>query len=234
MNNALKWTLISLPVLIGGYVIYVQVRKYKIPAQVPVPPVSPGITTSNGNSATVVPPYNTVVSSTACNFPLKKGSYNNTCVGSLQDALGVTIDNDFGSQTEGALYAKTGKKQIDSASDLSAVINQLNAIKLNSRVQILSRSGAKLAMYQNNQATVKYIEMLYDDTLKKVEHDVDNEEWNRLPFMINLTKGQKMKITDYQPVLEPDNKTGYIVLNCTAVGNRGYWMISPDSIAFVG
>lgn len=234
MNKVLKWTLISLPVLAGGYMIYSQVRKYRIPGQVPVPPVSPGITTSNGNSNTVVPPANTVVSSSACQFPLKKGSYNNTCVGPLQDALGIVQDNDFGSNTEAALYAQTGKKQIASASELSQVINNLNSVKLNSRVAVLSRSGAMLANYQANKAKVNYIEMLTDNSLKKVEHDVDNEEWNRLPLMINLTQGKKLKITDYAPVAYPDNKTGNIVLECTAVGNRGFWMVSPDSIAFVG
>lgn len=57
-------------------------------------------------------------------YPLAKGSkgYN---VGLLQQALlGLTIDNDFGSKTEAALVAQTGKKSVASQTEVLTIASK--------------------------------------------------------------------------------------------------------------
>lgn len=74
MRKEVKIALYSIPVLIGAYLIYRQLRK-------PKPTPAPKNTTTPPNP----PPPNTATST--CNYPLKKGMYNCDKVESLQYAL---------------------------------------------------------------------------------------------------------------------------------------------------
>lgn len=127
MNKAVKWTLISLPVLVGGYFIYTQVKRYsasKAPGAA-LPPAGGG-----GTGTTPV---------SACSFPLKKGSVG-VCVQQLQMALikyyGPSIlpkygaDGNWGAETEGAVKALTGTSGAQSFADqnsLNSTLEYLNA-----------------------------------------------------------------------------------------------------------
>ncbi len=127
MNKALKWTLILIPVLAGGYVIYTQIKKYN-GAKAPgtgTPPAGNG-TVNGGGGGTP-----------GCIFPLKKGS-TGSCVQQLQRALiayyGPSIlpkygaDGNWGSETDGAMKALTGTAaaSISSQADLDSTIQYLN------------------------------------------------------------------------------------------------------------
>ena len=85
-NNGFKWFLILLPVVAGGIVIYMQIKKSKSNQPGSLPGTTPSATTTPGNTG-------------GCNFPLKKGSINN-CVKQLQLALmakyGSTILPQYG------------------------------------------------------------------------------------------------------------------------------------------
>lgn len=110
----------SLPILIGGYLIYRQFAVKK-----------------DGNSdAPPPPPQPTPSSGATSDFPLSKGSRNET-VRALQILLNtalkaqgktlLTPDTIFGTKTENALFALTGKKSISSQSEFDAVKRQLAA-----------------------------------------------------------------------------------------------------------
>lgn len=121
MKPWLKWTLIALPLLVGGFIVVRRLRKPdEKPAPVPTPP-TPG-------AGEVKPPKPTTTSRTD-NFPLKRGSK-----GARVRALQVYIlnkdknalpkfgaDGDFGKETEDALIKLFGKKEIFDQAELNAI-----------------------------------------------------------------------------------------------------------------
>ena len=120
--------LVGIPVIIGGYLIYRQLRKPKpngLSDVAPPPNNNNNNTISNGNGNVEPAPAST--------FPLKKGSKNDT-VGTLQGLLNTSnlvnpklvIDNNFGSKTQAALVAVYGKNQIDDQNDLDNLRNKLS------------------------------------------------------------------------------------------------------------
>jgi hypothetical protein len=115
-NKTLQYVLFGLPVAVGIYLIVRQFRKPKDENPViPTPPIGGGGSGSGGSGS-----GGGSGSSRNDNFPLKKGSYGSN-VRRLQNALlklnssalpRYGADSDFGSETEAALVAQTGKSTI--------------------------------------------------------------------------------------------------------------------------
>lgn len=115
-----KNLLYAIPILAGGYLIYKQFTKAKATDVRDVPP----------------PPQ---LGSTAeiSEFPLKKGSRNNS-VKTLQSMLNaelskqgkplLVVDGIFGSKTEAALTLVTGKNTVQSAQELSSIQTEAKAV----------------------------------------------------------------------------------------------------------
>ena len=57
-------------------------------------------------------------------FPLGKGSKGSNVVLLQQALMGLVVDGIFGSQTEAALIAQTGKKSVASANEIIAIANK--------------------------------------------------------------------------------------------------------------
>lgn len=108
----------SLPILFGGYLIYRQFAVKKDGNSDAPPPPTPPLTPS----------------STSSDYPLKKGSRNET-VQALQTLLNTALkgqgktlliaDGIFGTKTETALFELTSKKSLNSASEFEYVKKQL-------------------------------------------------------------------------------------------------------------
>lgn len=128
LNKKLIWY--SLPVLLGGFLIYKQLSRGKqkgqdVPPPPTIPPSTGGGVNSGGNSAP------------AATYPLKKGSKNST-VGSLQSLLNtaltckgktlLVVDSNFGTKTETALFELTGKKSVANEADFNSVKSQLASL----------------------------------------------------------------------------------------------------------
>jgi len=129
MQTWVKWTLISVPILIGGFLIYKKLKKpdeeklnQEKPKDTPTPTPTP------------TPP------SKVEGFPIKKGS-KGAVVRELQNYL-LRIDSkslprfgadaSFGSETEGALKKITGKTSVDNQSEFDAIKNQAKTYKVGS------------------------------------------------------------------------------------------------------
>jgi hypothetical protein len=121
-NKKLIWY--SLPILVGGFLIYKQFSRGRDKRQdVPQPPQTGG--------------SGSIGSGSSSSYPLRKGSKNST-VGSLQSLLNtalscsgktlLVVDNDFGSKTESALSSLTGKTSISNSTDFEAVKKQLSSV----------------------------------------------------------------------------------------------------------
>jgi hypothetical protein len=145
MNKTLKYALFSIPVLVGGYLIYKQLRKPKSKAtntnvtlEDIKPPVTNPVTTNNTNETIYGKP---------CDFPLKKGVGSNShpCdwVKNLQWALNRVPEGDattqgcftqcnlkplvedgvFGPNTEALLKDTMAWTTIDNIEELDKVFN---------------------------------------------------------------------------------------------------------------
>lgn len=147
MNKALKITLIMLPILIGGGVIYAQVKKGQGKKQKDDLLNQLQKLINQGNSSNASSSQQQAAQAAAnqvqaikntgnsgCGYPLKKGS-KNSCVTQLQWALinsyGSAIlprygaDGDWGSETESAMLQLAGKNVISSSADLNDTIMQI-------------------------------------------------------------------------------------------------------------
>jgi hypothetical protein len=168
--------LVGIPVIIGGYLIYKQLRKPKPNGLSDViPPPSP----SNNNNNNQTP---------ASNFPLKKGSKNES-VGTLQGLLNTSnlvnpklvVDNSFGSKTETALLAAYGKNQIDDQTDLDNLRTKLS--KENSKSANLDWAWQLIDAY--NTGKYSSLKVKQKITLYGVDKNFQNQ-WERNNKNINL------------------------------------------------
>ena len=127
MNNFLKYSLIALPVLVGGYIVYRQLKPKKdksqdTPTPTPIPTTTPIVTSGGGGSAFQVRDA----------FPLKKGSRG----AKVKELQGYILkidknalprfgsDGDFGNETEGALQKLFAKQVVSSQSELDEIKNK--------------------------------------------------------------------------------------------------------------
>lgn len=120
MNKKLIWY--SLPILVGGFLIYKQFSRGKKQGQdvPPPPPPTPTPDPTGGRSVST--------------YPLRKGSKNST-VGSLQSLLNtalacqnktlLVVDDNFGSKTETALSSFTAKTSVANTTEFESIKKQL-------------------------------------------------------------------------------------------------------------
>ncbi len=121
-----NYLLISFALIVTGAGLYLGIKALKGTKKAPVqgggnPPQTGG----NKNTVYTNAGTNTNVSYTSSDFPLRMGS-RNTYVSQLQNSLqglgqNITADGIFGSQTQAALVAVTGKSTVDSAAELEAI-----------------------------------------------------------------------------------------------------------------
>jgi hypothetical protein len=124
MKTWIKVTLVAIPVLVGGFLVYKQLSKRK-GEKTPEPPSTPTPTPTPTPITTPTPP-------SGQGFPIKKGS-KGAIVRELQSYL-LRIDNkslpkfgldgDFGSETQAALKKITGKSSVDTQVDFDAIKNR--------------------------------------------------------------------------------------------------------------
>lgn len=123
MNPALKWTLISLPIIIGGYFILKAtgiIGKKKGKDKKQGDPENGVISSDGGGVKPVVQQY----------FPLKKGSRGEKVYELQQAILSVDptalpkfgADKDYGAETENAVVKLLGKKTVDSQDDIAQIL----------------------------------------------------------------------------------------------------------------
>lgn len=128
MNNGLKWALISLPILIGGFIVYRTLRPKapKLPSDNPLP--TSGDTKPTGGEFTPPP-------TPKQDFPMGLGSKGEK-VKELQEAIissGDSIaigflglggaDGKFGTGTEKAVKKFLGKTKVDNQADIDKIKN---------------------------------------------------------------------------------------------------------------
>lgn len=127
----------SIPILIGGFLIYKQFNRGKQRGQdVPQPPQPPAPDRTGSGSGSGSG------SGASSTYPLRKGSKNSQ-VSSLQSLLNtalscqgktlLVVDGDFGTKTETALSDLTGKKSVANANDFEAIKKQLASVCVESK-----------------------------------------------------------------------------------------------------
>ncbi len=243
MNKALKWTLILVPVAVGGVVIYTQLKKYAVPSKIPVPTNSNG--TLGQGAAAAVDQASGIPEATinTNNFPLKVGS-NNKYVGELQDVLGVTIDNKFGPATQSALQEQAGVSQVASLAHLNSIEDLIlqNDANTDAIAQKTSLSGSILSNYQNGAsggiAAASNITTLQDTNWIIVTQDPGSGNWIKGNSQIPLKAGTNLGTKYYVPYAV-DAYSGNLIVYCNGGNilsalfgsNIGYWMADPNAIS---
>jgi len=124
MNKALKWTLIALPIVVGGIIVYRKLRKDEVtPIDSGTPETKPTDTTPKEK------PKETTTTTSSVGFPIKKGS-KGAKVKELQNLIlrkdpkalpRFGVDGDFGSETEGALKRLFSKTSVENQAELDAI-----------------------------------------------------------------------------------------------------------------
>ena len=161
MNKGLKWALISLPILIGGFIVYRTLRpkapKPPKPSDTPIPTGGGGGGTPSGGGGGYTPPP-----SPKPDFPIGLGS-KGAKVKELQQAivddgqanivslLGANpTDGKFGTGTEKAVKALLGKTKIDSQADIDN-IKKLKAQRIANQTaaQAATQGDANRKFYGN-------------------------------------------------------------------------------------
>lgn len=213
-NKKLIWY--SLPILVGGFLIYKQFSKGKNKNEdVPLPPLPPAPIGGGGGG---VP---------SSDFPLRKGSKNDM-VGSLQSLLNtalacktsplLVVDNNFGTKTEAALNDLTGKKSVSSASDFESVKKQLASFCA------LSKNldwGWKLIEAQN---TGRYSVLIVNKPVElyKVVKDFRGLWVSSVPAKALILNPTQYSLKDY--VLRSALTDGRVRLEITRGDNAGMWL----------
>jgi hypothetical protein len=128
MNNYLKYSLIALPILVGGFLIYKKLNPKKKEGTTPPPPPQPTIPTTK-------PEVKNPIINVRNEFPLKKGS-RGAKVKELQGYIlkkdpkalpKFGADGDFGNETEGAMqklfpkYTFLGKISVNNQAELDEI-----------------------------------------------------------------------------------------------------------------
>jgi hypothetical protein len=228
MKTWIKWTLILVPIGIGGYIVYKQIKKY-------TPPKKKALPNTNG----VLPKgdKNKVVDTTGCIFPLQMGS-KNACVGQLQDALGVSIDNSFGNQTLNALQEQAGISSITDSKHLQEVIDQIAYADSQDVSGKVAAANAILSQYVISLASplsqpYKYISTSSTpDTWQQVTRAGENSPYLSAGYQITDSSNTNYPISDYIPY-DVDSDTGNLIIFCNNGDNWGYWSADPNNISLV-
>jgi hypothetical protein len=219
LNKKLIWY--SLPVLLGGFLIYKQLTKGKQKGQddvPPPPPPAPNLPSTGGGRNT---------SSPAATYPLKKGSKNST-VGSLQSILNtaltckgkalLVVDNSFGAKTETALFELTGKKSIASESDFNDVKSKLASLCT------LTRNLDWAWNLVDAAKTGNFTNLVVDKEIKlyKVKKDFLGKWVYDSPAMILTLTPRKYSMQDY--FVRSATADGGLRIEVWRGANKGMWI----------
>lgn len=118
MKPGVKIALIGGSLLLVGGIVYASTKKKS-----PAPPPRPAMPAIAAHGSTVQ--GNFAAQGVGGSYPLKLGS-KGTLVQTLQTALGVTADGNWGPGTDAAFKEQTGRTQITDAGDFNDVITQIN------------------------------------------------------------------------------------------------------------
>jgi len=176
----------------------------------PVEPVPPG--PSPAPSPTPAP---------ASDFPIKYGS-RGAKVKELQQALGVTADGIFGTNTQNALRSKTGKESIKDAADFAQVLNLLKGISDTSEADKARRNIAELFLQQARVNKLKPLLISYET--QGGEFKKSGMQYIYMNRVRVLKKGEKF--TDWS-AMERDNR-GFVIVR---LGSQ-FYKISPYALKF--
>lgn len=203
LNKYIKWTLYSLPLVIGGGAIWYIWKHYKIPKptkNAATNGVNPK-TNPNGNNG------GSAAATAGCTFPLIQGS-NNPCVGQLQDVLGVTIDNDFGPKTLAALQQQVNLSQVADANALSSIEDQILAQDQSAGnvAYMSSLANNILSNYTNNT----WLTVQNDTVWNEVQQNNDGS-FSAVGNQITFTAGTKINLKDYEPYAVDPNSNNIII-----------------------
>jgi len=191
-----KWSLILAPILIGGYIIYRQLHPKKV--------------------------YDTKID-TSGDFPLKVGS-KNKYVGQLQDALGVSVDNIFGTkETLPALQKQANKSQIKDIADLMNTISSIEKKDYNDKVK-----SANYFIDQYKSNTFATLVPNQDVTLIMTNGKVSNYQYTS--NIINWENNSSHLINKFQPIDVKDNGD-LILLNIDSNGTYNYYAVDATNLS---
>lgn len=246
MNKGLKWALISLPILIGGFIVYKTLRPQK-PKQDTPPPIplgGGGTPTSGGGGYTPPPPPPKAA------FPMGLGS-KGAKVKELQQAIissgdataigflgRAGADGSFGTGTEKAVKQLLGKTKVDSQADIDKIKNyKVNAQLMeqgeNNRItfgkSILEKMPTNLTTLANGNFITK---TTFDSTKQR--------EVNKETF--TYKKGEIARPWGYRPLVQqkfvadkntPILQTGTVVMWVTEGGKNVRYHFNPYFFAKV-
>jgi hypothetical protein len=213
----LKYILYSIPLLVGGYLIYKQFAGKKQVQDVPLPPppspVKPDV-------------------SMPSDFPLRNGSRNSN-VGALQSLLNtalqcknktlLSVDNIFGGKTEAALMELTGKTSVNSSKEFEAIKSSLSS------VCSLSANLAWAWKMIDAQNTGKYSFLIVNQpiSLYKVVKDFTGKWIPAVPKKsIELAVRSNYNLNDYK--LRSATSTGGLRIEITRGELAGMWITNPN------
>jgi hypothetical protein len=135
MNKGLKWALISLPILVGGFIVYRTLTREKreekkrmkeqgVGGGLPptTPPIVPTTTTTGGSTPTVKPDFPIGIGSRGAKVIELQQAIVNDGQPNIVALLGSNpTDGKFGTGTEKAVKALLGKTKIDSQADIDKI-----------------------------------------------------------------------------------------------------------------
>jgi len=202
-NKIKTWALILAPVILaGGYIAYIKLIK---PSNT-TPASDPANNTPTSSNAAVAKKSASVTPSNS--FPLQNGvgSRSNPNVGvmALQTALGIGVDGIFGSQTQSALTAATGKTSIADANDLNNVLNTIEGAT--SAIDYGSASDGLIFDVEGG-ATNLWVNS--DSAWRGVYNQ--NGVWMYNQDQFRVSQGDSFLTSDYTPYLK-DDANGFLVV----------------------
>jgi hypothetical protein len=207
---------IGIPILAAGIILWYVAKKANPNAGSPGPNANATGKTAP-KSKPVPPPKNSA-------FPLKVGS-NNTYVGKLQDILGVTVDNQFGPQTQAALVEQAGLSSVQDEAQLGDIINK-----------ILANDAATNKASAGNQLMTTFNKGGY------ALLGIKTSDWNQVikdytgaltltGTAITMYKGTTYNNADY--IIDSVSKLGNLIIQITNGALAGLYSGDPTTMSLV-
>lgn len=177
------------------------------------------------------------LSSSSCNFPLKKGS-KNSCVKQLQQTLinsfGSKIlpkygaDSDWGSETEKAVKEKLNISSIKDADELAKIIAGLQT-KATTSTENNKRMERALTVINSITGSGMSWQAVKNSNWWKTIEDYGAYQNTNLSIPMNI--GDKMNMQDYQ--FKTTTASGFLIIECVRGANEGLYMVSPYDVKVV-
>ena len=221
MNKGLKWALISLPILIGGFIVYKTLRPKKPKQDTPPPiPGGDGVTTTGGGYTPPPPPPK-------ADFPMGLGS-KGAKVKELQQAIISTgdataigflgragADGQFGTGTEKAVKKLLGKIKVDSQADIDKIKNTRSVREGNTNRVTIAKKLVDL--FKNKRYADFYA--IQDIQIATGKRTSDGRDYDRTPSV--LKKGTRLDIPKSANLVV--DVEGFI----RATTSNKFWEFSP-------